>query len=120
MREGGMTILALSISQVTDTERLGIQSTKPHHGPPPDDTHTWLYAALEHRYPDHTTVRADAWVTWECWLLIGTDGVKSNLRDEIKKARRRQLREGIDRVRHWRATTFILSNDASSGARVPA
>ena len=74
----------------------------------PDTKSVWLYGTLTHVYPDDTTVRADCYVTWERWLLIGNAGVKASLRDEVKKARRRQLREGVTWLPHKRAVTFVL------------
>jgi hypothetical protein len=100
----------LLVVQATDREQLEIRDARAGDAAP-DDKHTWLHASLKRTYDDKTTVFGDALVTWECWLLIGTDGVKANLRDEIKKSRRRQLRAGKERLPHARAVTFILSND---------
>lgn len=106
--------LRLAIVQITDTEHLVIREAQPGQSLP-DDKHTWLYATLKHMYDDDATVFADAWVTWECWLYIGLDALRENLRDEIRVARRRQLyaikKFPASKLIEWRAATFILDDD---------
>lgn len=93
----------LFVTQQSDSERLTIRDSNIGT---PDDQSTWLFGKLEKAYGDRAYVCACCWVTWDCWILIGTDGVKASLLDEVKKWRRRQLRGKAVSVAC--APTFVL------------